>query len=321
MRRNFFEWLFLTVLIGLLPFVMGLLFDLIVGYRIDVKYLGVSGEIYFFNILIFSNDIKLVYSQAIKQKSLMLRLCIMLELFIFMILTITYIQYRMPYLYEFEDKYITVCTVITISATILNLVASLLIQIITHEGNKEDIFRSYLVNELGIRQYSKDEIIENETVNDEEVTRNKIQQEKETKSTDIIASMLNNYDETREYFQISKNQSKFSFYLSIVSSIVGLLVLMVSVYGIVAKENLEVSIIAAVSGAVTEVISGVVLWIHNKSALQLNYYYDALHENEKFLSAINMADKLCKEKKEEMYIEIIRKQIVFHEKDNSKNRE
>ena len=82
MRRNFFEWLFLTVLIGLFPFVMGLLFDLIVGYRIDVKYLGVSGEIYFFNILIFSNDIKLVYSQAIKQKSLMLRLCIMLELFI-----------------------------------------------------------------------------------------------------------------------------------------------------------------------------------------------------------------------------------------------
>ena len=189
------------------------------------------------------------------------------------------------------------------------------------EGNKEDIFRSYLVNELEIRQYSKDEIIENKTINDEELTRNKIQQEKETKSTDIIASMLNNYDETREYFQISKNQSKFSFYLSIVSSIVGLLVLMVSVYGIVAKENLEVSIIAAVSGAVTEVISGVVLWIHNKSALQLNYYYDALHENEKFLSAINMADKLSKEKKEEMYIEIIRKQIAFHEKDNSTNRE
>ena len=64
-----------------------------------------------------------------------------------------------------------------------------------------------------------------------------------------------------------------------------------------------------------------VLWIHNKSALQLNYYYDALHENEKFLSAINMADKLSKEKKEEMYIEIIRKQIAFHEKDNSTNRE
>ena len=245
----------------------------------------------------------------------------MLELFIFMILTFAYFQYRTPYFYKIEDQYITVLTVITISATILNLVASLLIQIITHEGNKEDIFRSYLVNELEIRQYSKDEIIENKTINDEELTRNKIQQEKETKSTDIIASMLNNYDETREYFQISKNQSKFSFYLSIVSSIVGLLVLMVSVYGIVAKENLEVSIIAAVSGAVTEVISGVVLWIHNKSALQLNYYYDALHENEKFLSAINMADKLSKEKKEEMYIEIIRKQIAFHEKDNSTNRE
>ena len=46
-----------------------------------------------------------------------------------------------------------------------------------------------------------------------------------------------------------------------------------------------------------------------------------IYENEKFLSAINMADKLSKEKKEEMYIEIIRKQIAFHEKDNSTNRE
>ena len=63
------------------------------------------------------------------------------------------------------------------------------------------------------------------------------------------------------------------------------------------------------SGSISELISGTVFWVHNKSALQLNHYYDALHENEKFLSAVNIADKLSPEKKEEVLIEIIHKQI------------
>ena len=90
---------------------------------------------------------------------------------------------------------------------------------------------------------------------------------------------------------------------------------MIAAVGIVIFKNLGISIIAALSGAITEIISGVVLWIHNKSALQLNYYYDSLHENEKFLSAVNIADKLSEEKKEDMYIEIIRKQIDIRTKE------
>lgn len=115
--------------------------------------------------------------------------------------------------------------------------------------------------------------------------------------SDILAEMLKNHIEIKEYFRISKNQSKFSFYFSIVSSVVGIIVVIVAASGIVLFKSLGISIIAAVSGAITEIISGIVLWIHNKSALQLNYYYDSLHENEKFLSAVNIADKLSEEKK------------------------
>lgn len=83
---------------------------------------------------------------------------------------------------------------------------------------------------------------------------------------------------------------------------------------------MEVSIIAAVSGAITDIASVIVLGIHNKSALQLNYYYDALHENEKLLSAINMADKLNTDKREEIYMEIIRKQINIQTKNIEGNK-
>lgn len=126
--------------------------------------------------------------------------------------------------------------------------------------------------------------------------------------------MLKNHIEIKEYFSISKNQSKFSFYFSIVSSVVGIIVVIIAAAGIVIFKSLGISIIAALSGAITEIISGIVLWIHNKSALQLNYYYDSLHENEKFLSTVNIADKLSEEKKEDMYIEIIRKQIDIRTK-------
>lgn len=126
---------------------------------------------------------------------------------------------------------------------------------------------------------------------------------------DIIALMLKNNDEITEYFTISKSQAKSSYRFSIITCIVGILMLGIAIYGAVVINNLQLTIIGTASGAITEVISGTVLWIHNKSALQLNYYYDALHENEKFLSAVNIADKLSEDKKEEMYIEIIRKQI------------
>lgn len=80
-------------------------------------------------------------------------------------------------------------------------------------------------------------------------------------------------------------------------------------YGIVILKNVSVSVISLISGSISELISGTVFWVHNKSALQLNHYYDALHENEKFLSAVNTADKLSDEKREEILMEIIYKQI------------
>ena len=127
--------------------------------------------------------------------------------------------------------------------------------------------------------------------------------------SDILAEMLKNHIEIKEYFRLSKNQSKFSFYFSIVSSVVGIIVVIIAASGIATFKG--ISIIAALCGAITEIISGIVLWIHNK----LNYYYDSLHENEKFLSAVNIADKLSEGKKEDMYIEIIRKQIDIQVKD------
>ena len=183
------------------------------------------------------------------------------------------------------------------------------------ENDSKHEYREYLITELekdeseqeGLNKQKSDDNIREEDKSEKNLDI-AINDQKKDNKRDIIALMLKNNDETTEYFTISKKHAKSSYWFSIVSCIVGILMLGLAIYGATAN-MLQLTIIGTVSGAVTEVISGTVLWIHNKSALQLNHYYNALHENEKFLSAINIADKLSDNKREEMYIEIIRKQI------------
>lgn len=126
---------------------------------------------------------------------------------------------------------------------------------------------------------------------------------------DIIASMLDTTMGIDEYFTISKRQAKVSFYFSIVSSSVGLLFLLASIVMAMMMDNITAPIVSAISAAIAELIAGTVFWIHNKSALQLNHYYDALHENEKFLAAINLVGEISEIKKDDILIEIINKQF------------
>ena len=142
---------------------------------------------------------------------------------------------------------------------------------------------------------------------------------KKQEKKDIIALMLKNNDEITEYFTISKKQAKSSYRFSVIAAVIGMFMLAFAAYGAIVVGSVDLIIIGVIGGAITELVAGVVLWIHNKSAMQLNYYYDALHENERFLAAINMADKLDEQKREDIYVEIIRKQIEIHSSEKNKD--
>lgn len=178
-----------------------------------------------------------------------------------------------------------------------------------------DKYREYLLQELEKNEHkdlSTDTEVNIDDKSIDDTNTDKVGGTKRAGEKDIIAQMYDNNNEIKEYFKISKRQAKSSFLFSVFACTVGVLMLGLAIYGAIVVNDLQIAIIGIISGAITEVISGTVLWVHNKSALQLNHYYDALHQNEKFLSAINLADKLGDEKREEMYIEIIRKQTEIH---------
>lgn len=231
---------------------------------------------------------------------------------------------------NWDTKGVIICAVVFLIVITIGLYSlwALLDNVIKEKNMYKSTYRDYLINELkpDIKLDTKSDI-DNlihflnatayfSTLKDNETV---IYPKPEKKDKDIIALMLKNNDEITEYFTISKKQAKSSYRFSVIASVIGMLMLAFAAYEAIVVDRVDLSIIGIVGGSITELVAGLVLWIHNKSAMQLNYYYDALHENEKFLAAINMADKLGDEKREEMYIEIIRKQIETHSNEKSNN--
>lgn len=87
----------------------------------------------------------------------------------------------------------------------------------TENRDYENRYEKYLLNKIDSRQESNGN-------QKEEVESNKVVQDSEP-GTDIFAEMLKNYNETREYFKISKFQSKFSFFVSVFAAIAGFKIL------------------------------------------------------------------------------------------------
>ena len=133
---------------------------------------------------------------------------------------------------------------------------------------------------------------------------------KKIEQNDALNLMLVNMEEIKAYYTLSKTQAKSSFRLAAWMCVLGFVLLVAAVaIPLFSEGKYEVSIITAIGGAIVEVIAGTSLFIYKNSLSQLNHYYESLHDNERFLSNVNLVRKLSFEKQDEMYIEIIRSGI------------
>jgi len=128
---------------------------------------------------------------------------------------------------------------------------------------------------------------------------------------DILALMFDNMEGIQDYFSISKRHAKSSFILAILNCLTGIILLCLAVYfALTDPNNIQPAIIAAIAGGIAELFAATSLVVHKKSLTQLNYYYNALHEKEMFLSTIRLVGNLALEKQDDMYIEIIKNELA-----------
>lgn len=141
-----------------------------------------------------------------------------------------------------------------------------------------------------------------------------VKSEDNKKEIDALGRMMINLEDIKEFYTWSQKQAKASFVLAVAMCISGFILMMVAVLlPVVFRLDFEMSIIPAIGGVITELVAGTALVVYKHSLLQLNHYHKALHEDERFLSSVNLLGKFSSvEAQDEMLREIIRSEIEMN---------
>lgn len=164
-----------------------------------------------------------------------------------------------------------------------------------------------------------------ESKNIKQETDEIVKQIQEQPDYDVFKLLYKNVRESTEYYVISKRQANKSFTLAIISCFLGVIIYICG-FLIVAILDKDITIFTTISGTVVELIAGLSFWVYNKSIKQLSEYHKRLNSTEKYLTSIQIADKMSESSKEEMYKWLIQNATLFdlinqtnQNKDNKKS--
>ena len=134
---------------------------------------------------------------------------------------------------------------------------------------------------------------------------------------DALGLMWTNLLGIDKFYQWSRMQAILSFAVAVVTFILGFALIVVAVkVALDPSANYQMTIVPVVGAAITEFISATTLFVYQKSISQLNYYHKSLHENERFLSSVNLIDRFHKDEIQDSILqEIIRNQMQMNTSD------
>jgi hypothetical protein len=131
----------------------------------------------------------------------------------------------------------------------------------------------------------------------------------DTGDTDVLKLMIKNVAELREYYVINKQQARNSFSAALFISVLGFILFAAGV--IISYYSTLPNIIqySTIGGAVVEIIAGLFFWLYSKAITQINLFHTSLLKTEKFLTAIQLVDKISPENRDKTFSFIISKII------------
>ena len=126
-------------------------------------------------------------------------------------------------------------------------------------------------------------------------------------NSDIIGLMADNLNEIRQFYKLTKEQAINSYKLAKNSSIAGIFLIIIAILVAIIFDNNQIAVATTAGGIIVEVLAGTSLFVYQKTLKQLNYYYSSLHNNERFLSLINIVGKT--NIKDELYSKIVESEL------------
>ncbi len=113
--------------------------------------------------------------------------------------------------------------------------------------------------------------------------------------------------ENYEYFMIITKQLKLTFALAVMSAVFGLLLFAITVcIALAFQEKLLVSLIPAISAAIVEMFSGIILSVHRTTLKQVSKLSDDAAREEQLYSAIMLSSSLSPQSKDAVISEILK---------------
>lgn len=143
------------------------------------------------------------------------------------------------------------------------------------------------------------------------------------KEIDALGRMLINLEDIKEFYTWSQKQAKASFVLAVSMCILGFILMFIAILlPIIFNLSFETHLIPAIGGIITELVAVTALSVYKSSLTQLNHYHKALHEDERFLSSVNLIGRFSTiEAQDDMLCEIIRSEIQMNLIDLEKDKD
>ena len=203
------------------------------------------------------------------------------------------------------EKFTPLLVTVVISLSILTLTTSYLSIMRSRwkeDDEKEITSYSSRLKKAMVQEYISD--IKQENIDIQE-NKNEI---------DALGRMMINLEDIKEFYSWSQKQAKASFILAVVMCVLGFVLMIIAiVLPIIFRLNFQMSIIPAIGGIITDLIAGTALVVYRNSLSQLNHYHKALHEDERFLSSVNLLGKFSSlQLQDDMLQEIIKSEIQMN---------
>lgn len=144
---------------------------------------------------------------------------------------------------------------------------------------------------------------------DEQMARleDMLEQHPEDSLTQALGQVwLTKHKENVNYYTIVTRQIRFTFSLALGSAIFGLVLFAITITtAMLFHEKLIVALVPAVSAAIVEIFSGIVLAIHRATLKEVTHFGDLSNQDERLYSVLLLASNLSPKNREEVLTTIL----------------
>ena len=131
----------------------------------------------------------------------------------------------------------------------------------------------------------------------------------DTVTPSLTQIWLSKHRENYEYFLIITKQLKLTFALALMSAVFGLLLFAITVCITLAfQEKLLVALIPAISAAIVEMFSGIILSVHRATLKQISKLSDEAGREEQLYASIMLSSSLSPQNRDAVISEILKTQ-------------